>query len=108
MPRASSSSSSESPSQPGKEKCALPGSRAPDRSGSPLRIASGTAASTAPDQVVTQRGQPVGVLGLALHRELRCDREPGDVRNGKRPRAHVAFLPAAMQHRRDSDAAAEQ
>ena len=42
---ASSSSSSASPSQPGKEKCALPGSRS-GPGGGPLSIASGTACST--------------------------------------------------------------
>ncbi len=47
MPRASSSSSRASPSQPGNEKCALPGSRwAVDRSGSPPSTASGTTSST--------------------------------------------------------------
>src|ERR1017187_1671374 len=45
MPLASSSISSASPSQPGKEKCALPGSLA-GPGGAPFRIASGTAART--------------------------------------------------------------
>src|SRR5215472_2799732 len=45
IPLASSSMSRASPSQPGKEKCAFPGSRA-GPGGGPLRMASGTAAST--------------------------------------------------------------
>ena len=45
MPLASSSMSSASPSQPGKEKWALPGSR-PGPGGGPLSTASGTAART--------------------------------------------------------------
>ena len=45
IPFASSSMSRASPSQPGKEKCALPGSL-PDPDGGPLSTASGTAART--------------------------------------------------------------
>ncbi len=48
IPRASSSISSESPSQPGKPRWALPGSRpaVPDSSGAPCRCASGTCSRT--------------------------------------------------------------
>ena len=56
-PAASRSSSSASPSQPGNEKCALPGSR-PAGSGSPFRTASGTTSSTAAHQGVAQRAPP--------------------------------------------------
>ena len=70
-PLASSSISRASPSQPGKEKCALPGSRS---TGSPLSTASGTACAYPLDQVVPQRGEPRG-------ERLRCsDRELGPPR----------------------------
>ena len=52
MPLASSSISRESPSQPGKDRCALPGSRC---TGSPFRIASGTTARTPSTSAVRNR-----------------------------------------------------
>ena len=63
MPLASSSISSASPSQPGNEKCALPGSRLGPGSG-PFRIASGTVGPHHVDQAVPQLADRAGVLGL--------------------------------------------
>ncbi len=76
-PRASSSMSSESPSQPGNEKCALPGSRS---TGSPDSTASGTAGQHAGDQVVAQRRHPGGGLRPGRDRGLGRHREPDDRR----------------------------
>ena len=71
MPRASSSISRESPSQPGKPRWALPGSRAAARSsGAPLRTASGTAASDAGDQPVAQQRRPGRRARPVLDRQL--------------------------------------
>ncbi len=96
-PRASSSSSSESPSQPGKEKCALPGSRS---TGSPLRTASGTAASTRRTRSSRSGLEPRRLCGArAPTATVGGGGEPGQRRRVERAGAHVALLAAAVQQR---------
>ncbi len=98
IPRASSSISSASPSQPGKEKCAFPGSL-PGPGGAPFSTASGTAALTCGDQVVAQGGQPLGLVGPVLGSDLHRRRERPDRRHVEGAGADIALLAAAMQHR---------
>ena len=63
MPWASSSISSESPSQPGKPRWALPGSR-PSPGRRAVQVGVGDDLDDPAHQVVAQPGEPLGVLGL--------------------------------------------
>ena len=105
MPCASSSSSSASPSQPGKEKWALPGSRSLGVAVE-HRVRHRRAHPRRPARRAARR--PRGELGLPLHRHLDRDRERGDPGHVQGAGAHVALLPAAVQQRRAGDVAAEQ
>ena len=103
MPRASSSISSESPSQSGKPRWALPGSRwAPVA----VQVGVGHDLGHPADQVVAQGGHPLGVLGLGLDRVLDRGREPGDRGHVEGAAADVALLAAAVQQRGDRELAA--
>ena len=99
MPRASSSISSESPSQPGNARCALAGRRS--RAGLRVAVVDRVRhlASYAGDQCVAQLGEPLGELGLARHRRLAGHREPRDRGRVDRARADVALLATAVQQR---------
>ena len=113
MPWASSSMSRLSPSHPGKDRCALPGSRDGPPSttpvpGSPLTVASGTVArilptrsSRSPARVAARRAEPAGRQldrgGQAHH---------GGGVQGAGP--HVALLAATVQDRRERDLPPEQ
>ena len=99
MPRASSSISSESPSQPGNVRCALPGSRS-DRG---RRCRSRRARPRAPGGPGRRAARrPGGVLGLVLDRQLDRGREPGDRRGVDGAAADVALLAAAVHQRGDA------
>ncbi len=97
MPRASSSISSESPSQPGNLRWALPGSRS---TGSPLQMRVGDRALHPAHEVVAQRADAGGVLALVLDRVLDRGGEAGDRRGVEGAAADVALLAAAVQQRR--------
>ena len=97
MPRASSSISSESPSQSGKPRWALPGSRCVRR-----RRAGGRRARprcTRRTRSSRRRGHPLGVLRLRLDGVLDRGREAGDGRHVEGAAADVALLAAAVEQR---------
>ena len=106
MPRASSSISSESPSQPGNVRWALPGSRwSGEPSGSPLTRRRGPARRPG-HQVVAQAADPLGVLGLLLDRDLHGRGEAGDCGGVDGARSDVTLLArrrAAARHRAARD-----
>ena len=104
MPFASSSMSSASPSQPGNEKWALPGSL-PGPGGAPFSTASGTAAST---RAISQRERLAVGSGGDGDGRLGAGGEGPDRRGVERAGPHVAFLAAAMQNRHQIRAPADQ
>ena len=103
MPRASSSISSESPSQPGNVRWALPGSLLVDVA---VVLGVGHDLLHPADQVVAELGHPGGVVGLVLHGQLDRGREAGDGRGVDGAGADVALLAAAVHQRGHLDLAA--
>ncbi len=104
-PARSSRKSRESPSQPGKVKCALPGNRpAP---GAPRSTASGTAART--PSIRRSRSAAIlpassGSFAATARRPRKC----GDRGCVQGPGADVAFLPAAVLDRGQFDRPAQE
>ena len=103
IPRASSSISSESPSQPGKPRWALPGSRP---LGVAVQVGVGHDLDDPAHQVVAQRADPGGVLGLVLDGELDGGGEARDRRRVDGAAADVALLSPAVRQRGHVDLAA--
>ena len=104
MPRASSSISSESPSQPGKVRCALPGSRSAG-SGSPLsaRVGDLRLDPARPGRRAARRpGRACS--GWRLTASSTARGEAGDGRGVDGAGADVALLAAAVQQRGDAPA----
>ena len=101
MPLASSSISRASPSQPGNEKCALPGSRRRAGRGA-VEDGVGHGREHARDQVVAERGQPGHFLVAALDGDLGSGGERPDGRGVQGART----ARPAPGHRRASPAPA--
>ena len=76
----------------------MPGSRSPRRVAVQVRV--GHDLDDPADEVVAQRGDPGGVLGLLLDRELDGGGEAGDRRGVEGAAADVALLAAAVHQRR--------
>ena len=105
-PRASSSISSESPSQPGKDRCAMPGSRS---SGSPLHdLGVGTSARTPASSRSRSAATRARVPGAALDGDRGRGGQPDRAGHVQRAGTDVALLAAAVQQRLARDVAAQQ
>ena len=100
MPRASSSRSNASPSQPENEKWALPGRRCAAQVAVTTENDIGYDVADARHEVVAQPGQLLGALRLPLDGQLGRRREADDGGRIEGAGADVALLPAAVQHRR--------
>ena len=96
MPRASSSISSESPSQPGKPRWALPGSRSVAAGRRRAGAASGTTSMHPADQVVAQRATRAACSACCLTASSTAAANAGDRRGVDGAAADVALLAAAV------------